>query len=128
MSPTTTLECATLSSIVSRGLDAVKSADQTRPQMRPIEPLPSEPGAWAINLGNAFSYLEKIALVVDAGDAGDRTVALTVGEPAVNGCDLRFHSPGVYVVRLPAGSKPRSLECDVTDVSGGSESQRRLEQ
>jgi hypothetical protein len=112
---------ATLRSIVTRGTLPV--AANANAGTAVIEPLKGADGSWCIDLQSAFAYIDAVEVeltpearkTVQEGDASVATVAIDAPNP--EGFQLRFHSPGRYVLTLPKGRLPRSMKCRVTEES-----------
>lgn len=94
-----------------------------------IEPLQGEEGSWSINLGSAYAYMDSATVMADVGDGkGEKTLEVGVGVANPEGFDLRFHSPGTYILKLPKGRPPRSIRFEVTEDDGTKTGKREVSQ
>jgi hypothetical protein len=112
---------ATLRSILQRGLDAVKDGD-LRPKTETIRPMVGVDGAWTIDVGGPFDFIESVDLGVPTGpdQASDEAPTVTVTGPGPNrpGYSLRMHSPGRYVLEVPKEARPRWIKFDAVRDDG----------
>jgi|688.fasta_scaffold37224_2 hypothetical protein len=117
-----------LRSVLTRGTGA-KRGGTSAAKAAIIEPLQGEDGSWSINLGSAYAYMDSATVVADAGDGkGEKTLEVGVGVANPDGFDLRFHSPGTYVLKLPKGRPPRSIRFQVTEDDGTKSATREVSQ
>lgn len=117
-----------LRSVLTRGTSA-KRGGGAAAKATVIEPMRGEDGSWSINLGSAYAYMNSATVVADAGDGkGEKTFEVGVGVANPDGFDLRFHSPGTYVLKLPKGRPPRSIRFEVTEDDGTTSATREVSQ
>ncbi|RLS79456.1 MAG: hypothetical protein DWI03_01875 [Planctomycetota bacterium] len=117
-----------LRSVLTRGTGAKRDGSAAT-KAALIEPLQGEDGSWSINLGSAYGYMDSATVVADAGDGkGEKTLEVGVGVANPDGFDLRFHSPGTYVLKLPKGRPPRSIRFEVTEDDGVKTNKREVSQ
>lgn len=117
-----------LRSVLTRGTGG-KRGGNAPAKTAVIEPLQGEEGSWSINLGGAYAYMDSATVVADLGDGkGEKTIEVGVGVTNPEGFDLRFHSPGTYVLRLPKGRQPRSIRFEVTEDDGVKNGKREVSQ
>lgn len=106
-----------LRSVLTRGTTVNRAGSPIKAAA--IEPLQGEEGWWSIDLDSAYKYMEAAVLVADAGDGkGEKAVDVRVGGKNPDGFDLRFHSPGRYILQLPKDRRPRSIRFEVTHDDG----------
>lgn len=106
-----------LRSVLTRGTAGNRAGSSSKEAA--IEPLQGEEGWWSIDLLSAYKYMEAAALVADADDGkGEKAVDVRVGGKNPDGFDLRFHSPGRYILQVPKDHRPRSIRFEVTHDDG----------
>lgn len=107
-----------LNSIVTRGAEAVRELREAG-EREGIERVPGESNAWIVNLGDAALIDSATVGVVRSEDAvATESVEVKVGESAAPGITIQGHSPGRYVVRVPAGVRPLRLRCRPVNMAG----------
>jgi hypothetical protein len=107
-----------LNSIVIRGAEAVRELREAGDR-EGIERVPGETNAWIVSLGDAALIDSATVGVVGSGDAvATENVEVIIGEPAAQGITIQGHSPGRYVVRVPAGVRPLRLRCRPLSLAG----------
>lgn len=115
-----------LRAILQRGLGAVKD-EQTARQGPIIQPFVGVDSAWSIDLGNPFDFVETITVTMDGGNGKSSVEKVTVPGPNSAGYSLKLHSPGRYVLTLPKGASPSSVEVDFIRDDGTAEPQKKTE-
>lgn len=80
-----------------------------------IEPLAGQDGAWTVNLKSDSKYLESAKVKVATSAQGDEELTMKAEPKDKLNANLRYHSPGVYILKMPAGSAPKSATLMVSD-------------
>jgi len=84
-----------------------------------IEPMEGQDGAWTVNLKSDTKYLESAKLKVANSTQGEQELAMKAEPKDKTSANLRYHSPGVYILKVPAGAEPKSATLMVTDEAKG---------
>lgn len=85
-----------------------------------IEPMQGQDGAWTVNLRSDTKYLESARLKVASSTGGEEELAMKAEPKDKTSANLRFYSPGVYILKVPTGTAPKSATLMVTDEAKGS--------
>jgi hypothetical protein len=92
-----------------------------------IEAQPRQEGEWTVNLGSASKYVD--AAEVEYKDAGLDAHKITMkAEPKDRtSAGLRYHSPGVYIMRLPLNRIPKSVALTIRNEGDDPQQQPKVE-
>jgi len=103
-----------LSSIVRRGvLQSAPSADDPRGVI--VEPLRGQDGAWWIDLRDPDKFLDSAKVtVINTKTQEKRDLTLEPAPRTETARELRYHSPGSYVLKLEKGLQPLAAVLTVT--------------
>lgn len=113
-----------LRGILQRGLNAVKEEQAAR-EGQLIQPVVGVDSAWSIDLGDPFDLIETVTVTWDGKDGKSRAEKVTVQGPNPTGYSLKLHTPGRYVLSLPKGDSPSSVEVDIIHDDGAGEPQQK---
>jgi hypothetical protein len=102
-----------LKSIVQSG---VIPPSQTNQGAVVIKPMESENGAWWIDLKSSTKYLESATIKVGAPN---EEITMKAEPKSEATAALRYHSPGVYVLKVPPGRSAKSATLVLTDDADG---------
>ena len=109
-----------LKSILQNGVVPPKAATK---EGVTIEPLEGQEGAWTLSLTSDTKYLESVEVAIKRSVGGEQEKIIFTSQPKDKiGVGLRYYSPGVYILRLPAGSSPQSITFLVSAEEDGSAS------
>jgi len=103
-----------LSSIVRRGvLQASPAADDPRGVV--VEPLRGQDGAWWLDLRNPDAFLDSAKVTaINTTTREKRDIVLEPAPRTETAKELRYHSPGSYILKLEKGLQPLAAELTIT--------------
>jgi len=81
----------------------------------PIQPLKGKDGEWTVDLQSATKYLESAKVRLASPGGPDEEMTMKPEPRTKADADLRYHSPGVYVLKVPAGRSVKSATFMVVD-------------
>jgi hypothetical protein len=84
-----------------------------------IEPLDGQDGAWTVNLRSDAKYLESAMVKVASANGSEEEMSMNAEPKDKVNAQLRYHSPGVYILKVPAGRSVKSATFMVTDEAKG---------
>lgn len=113
-----------LRGILQRGLNAVKEEQAAR-EGQLIQPVVGVDSAWSIDLGDPFDLIETVNLTWDGKEGKPRAEKVTAQGPNTAGYSLKLHTPGRYVLSLPKGDSPSSVEVAIIRDDGAGEPEQK---
>jgi hypothetical protein len=93
-----------------------------------VEPVKGKDGEWTIILEGATKYLELAKIRVASPGGPEEEITMKPEPKNKANADLRYNSPGEYILKLPAGRNGKSATFEVTDdAKGGKPAEVSLE-